>query len=537
MSKKIKITGTGLTVVAVIVLTLSYVKANPKPYSVKFDSALPEYEEVSIPHVHNYKGSDYLPVMASAVIDVDGDGTPEIFLGGGFEQEDSFYKFKDGKFEKIEELTLKRSGEDSTYGASVIDLNKDGKNDLIINRESGSYIAMNSGSDFVQTKFETFVNEKSRVLDFGLGDINNDGHVDLYGAAYLTRSAMEGQNIFNKQGYGGTSVLLLNNGDNTFTNITETSGLSYTHNTFMGIFVDMDDDSDLDLVVAHDTGKVKIWKNDGDLKFSDSKNPFSDVLGYPMGIAVGDFNNSGLVDFYFSNVGPTPPAFLASGDITEDQTFFPKLPLFENQGGMNFIDSAAKTKLADYEFSWGTVFADLNLDGKQDIILAENYVDFPLHKFFKLPGRVLMQNKDGVFASVEKEPQTENRSYEITPLIADFNGDGQLDQIRVNLSGTSKAFMSKNRVNDFLRVKLPSVAETFGAKVSVHFNDGSVLTDWLVSGEGLCSDQEHTLSFGLGQEKSVNKVIVKLSNGVSKVFQGVKNNMLLNISVEELRPN
>jgi len=523
MKKIISIAGTVLIAVVLIISTLSYIKANPQPYDVTYDSPLPEYDEVSLPHKHNYKGSDYLPVMASAIID-----------GGGYKQKDSFYKFIEGKFVEMKELTLERDEVDSTYGVSVVDLNKDGKDDLIVNRESGSYIVMNSGSSFVQTRFETFVNEKSRVLDFGLGDINNDGHVDLYGAAYLTRSAMEGQNIFNKEGYGGTSVLLLNNGDNTFTNITEKSGLNFVHNTFMGVFVDMDDDSDLDLVVAHDTGKVKIWRNDGGLKFSDSKNPFSDVLGYPMGIAVGDYNNSGLVDFYFSNVGPTPPAFLASGDITKDQVFFPKLPLFENQGGMNFTDSAAKAKLADYEFSWGTVMADLNLDGRQDIILAENYVDFPLHKLFKLPGRVLLQNTDGTFASVEKEIQTENKRYEITPLVADFNGDGQLDQIRVNISGVSKAFISKNRVNDFLRIKLPSVAETFGAKVSVQLSGGGVLTDWLVSGEGLCSDQEHTLSFGLGKGSDVKKVTVKLASGVSKEFQNIGKNKSLSLSLQDL---
>ena len=83
----------------------------------------------------------------------------------------------------------------------------------------------------------------------------------MYISTYLPLEQIEGQNIFNKEGYGSTSVMLLNNGDNTFRDITRESGLHYEHNTFLGIFIDRDNDTNLDLVVAHDTGHVKTWKN------------------------------------------------------------------------------------------------------------------------------------------------------------------------------------------------------------------------------------------------------------------------------------
>ena len=108
---------------------------------------------------------------------------------------------------------------------------------------------------------------------------------------------MEGQTIFIDATYGSTSELLLDNGDNTFKSITKSAGLDYVHNTFQGVLVDIDNDSWLDLVVAHDTGEVCTYKNNGDLTCSMKKNPLTNKFAYPMGIAVGDYNNDGLVDF------------------------------------------------------------------------------------------------------------------------------------------------------------------------------------------------------------------------------------------------
>lgn len=517
-----------------VALTISYMKATPNPYpESKPDSEVPGYNEVALNHIHNYNGEEYLPVMGSAAIDVDGDGVSELFLGGGENQDDQLFKYSNGVFNKVSEVSFGKADKDATYGASVVDINNDGKDDLLLARESGGYIYLNNGSSFSVIEFDLHLNQKSRAISYAPADLNSDGLVDLYVSAYLTRKSMEGQNIFNKEDYGGTSVLLLNNGDNTFTDITQSSGLSYVHNTFLGIFADMDDDNDLDLVVAHDTGKVKTWENNGDMTFSESKNPFSEVYGYPIGIGAGDYNNDGRIDFYFSNTGPTAPKFLARGDLREDQVFHTDLMLMENTGNMKFVDSSKKAKLSDYEFSWGITMADLNLDGKQDILISENYVDLPFQKIFKLPGRMLLQRSDGTFAAVEKEAGVVNKNYEIAPLLADFNGDGYLDQIRVNLAGKSRAFISKGGKNKFLKVKLASTASFIGSKVEVEMRDGARLYDWHLSGEGLCSDQEHTLIFGLGTSQIAEKVTITLPGG-QIMSKDVGNQKLVSWSHDEI---
>ena len=190
-------------------------------------------------------------------------------------------------------------------------------------------------------------------MSIAIADINRDGHFDMYVSGYIRLDLVEGQNIFNKEGYGGTSAMLLNNGDNSFSDITESSGLYYKHNTFLGVFVDFDGDGLEDLVVAHDTGQVRTWKNMGDNRFKNMPNPNSGQNSYPMGIAVSDYNNDGRVDLFFSNVGSTAPDMLVKGDLRDDQILNKKWIMFENKGDFNFADVGQQRKVADYEFSWG----------------------------------------------------------------------------------------------------------------------------------------------------------------------------------------
>jgi hypothetical protein len=95
-----------------------------------------------------------------------------------------------------------------------------------------------------------------------------------------------------------------------------------------------------------------------------------------MGIAVTDYGDDGLVDFFFSNVGSTPPEILVKGDLRDDQKFNPKWIMFKNKGNFQFDDIAEQVKIADYEFSWGAIFEDFNLDGKDDLMVSETTLVF-----------------------------------------------------------------------------------------------------------------------------------------------------------------
>ena len=502
------------------VVVLSYLKSHGQPYSQDIDEALiPTYTAVTLDFVRQHD-EGALPMAGSAIIDIDGDSVPELFLGGGRHQPDALFRYTPDGFIAIQDAGgISKTLSDASYGAATIDVDGDGDSDLFVARDSGVTLYINEGGRFTGTLLDIPFDENSTPLSFAFADLNRDGAVDMFVSTYLPKDRMEGMNIFNKEGYGANSLLLLNNGDNTFTDITDAAGLRYTHNTFQGVFIDIDGDNELDLVVAHDTGVVKTWKNMGNLKFKDMPNPTSDVFGYPMGIAVADYNNDGRPDFFFSNTGGTVPLFLAKGDLGDDQVFEDRLIFFRNDGDFKFTNIAEETKTADYEFSWGTVFHDLNLDGRQDLIISQNFVDFPLHKIFKLPGRVLIQRPDGTFAATEDRSGVVNRRYEITSLVADFNQDGYPDMIRVNLVGPAVAFIHNGGDNHYLKVRLPDIASSMGARVAVTTGSGRTMYDWHVTGEGLVSDQTHVLTFGFGDETVCKRIEIQYPDGRKQTIQ------------------
>jgi len=537
MIKKIlKILGIVILLVAIVAAVFFWRDANVEKYDVTIEeSKIPLFNEVELPFTHKYDSKKSLPIAPSALIDINNDDVDEVFFGGGFDQEDALLAFRNGKFVNISlevNLPIKAEGM-TTIGAVSVDFDNNGFVDLLIGREDGLHLYYNDNGRFSESIIETPMNNKSTPSGFTVGDIDKDGDLDIFLATYIKKDSMQGQTKFEDYTYGSTSELLLNNGDNSFKRITEEAGLNYIHNTFQGVFVDIDNDSWLDLVVAHDTGEVRTYKNNGDLTFTMKENPLTKKFAYPMGIAVGDYNNDGLVDFMFSNTGSTLPCMLAKGDIKDATKFNEKWLLFRNDGGFKFTDTAEEALIADYEFSWGCVFADMNNDGLQDLIVAENYVDLAPNKLFRLTGRFLIQKEDHTFVPTEKKSGVINPHFGITPLVSDFNKDGYLDMIYTNIDTPSMAFINKGGDNNSIQINLGDNVKSQGAVITIE-TENKTLTDYLVSGEGLASDQTAIMHFGLGEETEVKHLLIKYANGDTFELVNLKANTIVHVENERV---
>ncbi len=491
-------------------------------------ASVPEFKSIILPFDHEYTIEKSLPFFASAVIDVDNDGVEEVYLGGGLYQSDVLYRYQDGDFIDVSDMhNLGGDKASESHGVAVLDMDENGWDDLIIARENAVFIAYNDNGIFTETRLDIPFDDVSAPLSIALGDINADGYADMYVATYIKNRFVKGQTGFNDHSYGSSSLLLLNNGDNTFTDITASSGMTYIHNTFQGNFVDLDGDLDMDLVVSYDTGQVRTWRNNGDLTFDSVENPNnSDDLskrqyGYPMGNAIGDYNNDGRVDFAFSNVGDMGPLMnkIVRGDLSKDQIYNPDIIVFRNDGDFKFTDTAEETNLRDYEFSWGMLFEDFNADTLQDLVISENYVQLPYNHLIYLPGRFLLQAENGLFADKEKESGVVNRKFEIAALASDFNNDGALDMVRANLQGQSVVQINQGHGNNYLKLELPNTARSLGAVAVANLSSGKKLTKHFITSEGLCSDSSHLLYFGLGKTETVTSIDIQYIDGSKQTLK------------------
>jgi len=495
-------------VIVPAVFALRHFQAEPYPQA---ETSL-RFTEADLPFTHRADLEGSLPFLGSAAIDVDGDGMDELFLGGGSQQADQIFRFSDGEFQAFQ--TFDKSGDGATHGAVSLDLDADGDTDLLIARESGVWLYENRNGVFEGRNLDLPLAENTTPLSLALGDVNRDGYADLFVSGYLKISLVDGETVFG-DGYGGYSGLFLGDENGGWRDVTEAAGLLRQHNSFTAVFVDLDDDRDSDLVVAQDTGVIEIWENLTEMgsqivDFIAVENPTVD--SYPMGLAVGDYDGDGRPDIFASNIGPILPHKLMRGNLSADAPFTSNWYLLKNEGGLRFSDQATAMKADVLGFGWGTVFADLNLDGRNDLVAAQNYVRLPMQAIMRTyPGKVL-ENRGDQFVPVERDASAANPAYGISPVIADFDGNGAPDIVWANLNGPSKALLSGDPLGNWLTVRLPNTVQSLGAKVTLTTPTG-VLIRQVVTSQGMGSDQSRDLIFGLGSTQSVIDIRIDYQNG------------------------
>lgn len=502
------------------------------PYDNTINSALiPQFSQVNLPFEHKFDSVNSLPLIWSTLIDIDQDGIDELFVGWWRDQHDGFFKYTDGKFIGIDSLLpTQKSANLTTLAASSVDIDNNGREDLIVSRENWVTVYYTQAWEITNQKLlDLEIDPSSTAAWLTFWDIDKDWDLDLFMSAYLQKENIDGFTNFSKD-YGAYSELYLNNGDWEFTQYTDAAGLRYQHNTFQWVFVDVDNDTWLDLVVAYDTGEPRVYKNNGDTTFTNMPTPYTDTYSYPMGVWVWDYNNNGLTDFFFSNIWSSVPKFMAKWNLENTDNLFPEWFLFDNQWSFSFKDDAPRAKVADFEFSrWG-VFADMNNDSLQDLIVSENYVNFPAHKvsWLRLPWRFLIQKSDNTFVATEKESWVINRHYGITPLVSDFNEDGNLDLVWINIDGPMQTLLSNESTWNYLKIQTVQNAKTIWAKITVTTSSGTKITEDLITGEWLSSNQSSTVHFGLWED-TVDTLTILLPSWTQEVLEDIETNSTLSL--------
>jgi enediyne biosynthesis protein E4 len=469
----------------------------------------------------------FQPFTGAAAIDVDGDGKFEIFVGGGDGQRDALLSYRNGRLENIEPGTG-LSNDHTTYGSTAIDMDADGDTDLLVARENGVSLYLNDRGRFLEKLLPVNLPKDSVPFSVAVADIDHDGDGDLYISVFVNAKTFRSA-TFNDPTHAKPNRMLLNNGDLTFTDITESSGTASKQNTFLSVFVDLDSDGWQDLVVSQNTGAVEIFRNMKDRTFQPVPTPT--LFGFWMGVAVGDVDKDGDQDLFFTNVGTSIPLFLTKGDLRNDQRHTHGWMLLRNDGNFHFTDVTDAYGLSDEGFAWGAVFEDLNLDGQLDLLVAQNYIKWPIHKVLKLSGRTYLQSAQDTTRTFHHAPALglENSYFGQSPLVVDLDGDGRQDLIWLNINGPIRAFRNTS-LGNYITFVVPDTVAAIGTRISLETDRGTSYTRAVIGSVGTMTDQTPELSFGLGKLEHVRRVVIQRPNGQTEVISAPRINqkMVLN---------
>jgi hypothetical protein len=496
-----------------------------------------------------------------AFYDYDNDDWLDIFLVNGWRlegfpagQEPTCHLFKNNRDGTFTDVTAKAGLLHSGWGQGVCvgDYDNDGFDDLFVTYFGKNVLYRNNGNGTF-----TDVSEKAGVAGHGkrwntgcaFVDYDRDGHLDLFVANYIdldlkTAPVPESGPCLYKGVMvacgppglvGGKNILYHNNGDGTFTDVSEKSGILKANGTYgLGVLTaDLDNDGWPDIYVANDSTASALYQNKKNGTFVDIALEAGCALsadGKPqagMGISAADYDLDGNLDLVKTNFAGDTPS------------------LYHSLGGATFEDTTYQAGLGKYTqyLGWGCGFFDMDNDGWADILICNGHV-YPEVEQLKMeagyPQRKLLYKnlRNGRFEDVSYNggPGISTRAAARGCAFGDFDNDGDLDVVVNTVNDYPQLLRCDSRTgNHWIKIKTMGTKSNrsgIGARLKcvTHIpgekNPHSQI-DEVRSGGGYFSQNDLRVHFGIGKAEKVDLLEIRWPSGLVETLKDIKPNQLI----------
>lgn len=500
-----------------------------------------------------------------AILDYDNDGNPDVFMlnGGtinalkGKEKMPRSALYRNLGDWKFEEVTAKAGVSNERWGMAVTvgDVNNDGFPDIFISNYGTARLYKNNGNGtFTDIAERVGLNIDGWNTGATFGDYDRDGRLDLFVPAYVDFDlakmpispldvGKEGNSARNFCQFRGQPVMCGPRGltgaadrlfhqkpDGTFENVSAKAGVTDAgkYYGFSSAFIDVNDDGYLDLLVINDSTPKQLYLNKRDGTFEEVGYPSGIALNENgreqagMGVAVGDYNNDGLVDFYITN-------------FSDDSN-----TLYKNDGEANFTDSTYQAGLGEPTIpflGWGTSFIDFDNDGWKDILIANGHVYPQVDKFQW--GTSYAQQMT-LFRNLRRDAKSKEIRFDRVPAapksglalaltarglaVGDLDGDGRMDAVVNNMDSAPTLLRNvASGQGHWLALKLigdvskRTPKDAIGSRVIVTAGGISQRFD-VTSGASYASHSDLQVHIGLGLATKVEKLEILWSNGDAEII-------------------
>ncbi len=563
--------------------------------------------DVNETYTYNILNYEYLCNGGGVAIgDINNDGLPDLYFTGTFVSNKLYLNKGNLQFEDITDKAGVGAQQGFKTGVSMVDINHDGWLDIYVCRTSKSDDGQKNNLLYVNQGDMTF---KESAASYGLLDNSNtnhanffdydlDGDLDLYllnhrlnfkEAVRMRLQQLPDGNIIRQTDPLSpfeSDRLYRNEGNGSFTDVTETAGLVNSSFAFCATVSDLNGDNYPDVYVTNDYIEPDyVYINNGDGTFTDR---YFEYLHHSsqnsMGCDIADYNNDGLVDIVVLDM------------ITEDPFRYKELMnvmqlerynalvqygyghqagrnmLQLNNGNGTFSEIGQLAGVAATDWSWGALFADFDNDGQKDLYIANGYkhdvtdldymtytrdsieqtggvnpTRFPdINDFLKvipsIPQRNYLYHNQGdlTFDDVSESWGMPETSFSNGTAYGDLDGDGDIDLVVNNIH--DPAFVYENLSQDipgshFLQVKLKGPEKNpLGVGASVKLNyDGQIQYLEMSPTRGFFSSSQHLLHFGLGEKTDGVNLTVVWADGKEEYLQNVKVDQVLSLDYQNAK--